>query len=156
MTMASTIAPARRERTRTEAAGARARARDLASIATRRIPSRLLAEHWGVSPARARHLRAEGNALSSVLDVLADPRIPDAEASRVVGVVLQAYEERFLFRPTEDLRARLQQLRNEDEHRLEAEQNRATCCNSPDRVEAYIAHASGLLEMATLVGMLEP
>lgn len=155
VSMAATIAPVRDPRTRTQAAGARARARDRAAAATRRIPSRLLAEHWGVSSARARHLRSEGNAVSSVFDLIADPRIPDDEASRIVGALLQSYEERFLFRPTEDLRARLAQLRNEDEHRLEAAQNRATVCNSPDRIECYVAHASALLEMATIDGMLE-
>lgn len=123
--------------------------------ATRRTPSRVLAAHWGVSASRARHLRTDDpkGALTTVLAMVADPEV---DAGPIVAAVLSGFEERFLFSPTTDLRARLARLRDRDEHLLEAAQNRATVVRSPKRAEDYLAHATALIEMAVLVEILEP
>lgn len=125
-----------------------------ASWATRRTPSRVLADHFGVSPSGARHMRSGrlGSPLQVVLGMIADPGV---DAAPIVSAVLAAYEERFLAgAPAREALARLLHLREVEEHRAEAEQNRATVILCPQRTEAYLYHAGVLTEMSVLEEVL--
>lgn len=151
--MAATIAQTPADVTRSTAIGARGRAQARSSWATRAVPSRVLAGHYGVSASRARHLRSDDatGPLTVTLALIADPNV---DAGPIVAAVLAAYEERHLYAPTDVLRARLAHLRDDDEHRLEAAQNRATVVHAPNRADAYRDHAAALIEMATIEELL--
>ena len=68
---------------------------------------------------------------------------------------MASFEERFIDAPRAELHARLKYLREVEEHRLEAEQNRAMVVQCPERAGAYLAHASALIELAVLVELLD-
>lgn len=131
----------------------RARAHARASYAASRTPARILAHHFGVSESRVRHQRSDdaSGPLTLLLGMIADPAV---EGGPLVAAVLSAYEERFLFASTDDLRARLAHLKNDKEHGLEARQNRALQLNSADRCSALRDHAAALLEIATIEEVL--
>lgn len=150
--MRAIVAATAAEVPRTRALGARGRALNRARQATQNTPSRVLAKHYGVSASRARHMRsgADGNDLATVLQMIADPQI---EAAPMVVAVLEAWEERLLYTPTAELRARLKQLREVVEHRAQAEQDRAVLVKS-GAAEACRQHASILIEMACHEEML--
>lgn len=124
----------------------RARARSRARWATASTPSRVLARHYGVSASRARHLRSgiEGSAFATVLGMIADPEV---DAGPMIVALLESWEERFLYQPTADLRARLKRLREDIEHRAECEQNTALLTRR-GAADACRHHASILLELA--------
>lgn len=129
------------------------RAHRRSSWAERRTPSKVLAEHYGVSESRARHFRTDDQAgpLTTLLAMIADPNV---DGSALMVAVLAAFEERFLYAPTPELRERLRFLREVEEHRLEAEQNRAQMIRDGKRTEACLNHAGVLIEIAVLEEML--
>lgn len=135
-------------------AGRIGRAHHRASWAMRPTPARILARHFGISESRVRHQRTDdpSGALTQVLATIADPE--NKEAHRTVAAVLAAYEERFLGGPRNECLSRLLHLREVEEHKAEAEQNRATVVLDPHRTEAYLYHAGILTEMATLEELL--
>lgn len=142
--------------------GAAVRRRDRAHAregwATSGIRSGLLAKHYGCSPARARSIRTRDprGPFTTVCAMLADPSISDEDAGKMLAGLLCSYEERFLCRPTEELRARLKRLREEDEHRLQAEQDRALMVRCPETlVTACLQHAGALIEIAVHKDLLE-
>lgn len=153
MTRTMTVAPARRPHEPGAAVRRTDRAQLRASSAISRTPSKTLAAHFGVSESRARHFRTDdpSGPVTKVLGLIADPSV---DAGPIVAAVLSSFEERFLFAPTADLRARLAYLRETEEHRLEAEQNRAMVVNDPNRADAYRAHAAALIELATIEELL--
>lgn len=128
------------------------RAHARARRATRGIRSQKLAEHFGVAPATARSMRTRVKGpLSNVLALVSDPTV---DAGPIVAALLLAWEERFVFEPTADLRARLAHLKYEAEHAAEARQNRALQTPTTKDVGDVISHASILLEIALLESLV--
>lgn len=154
--------PFLRKRTRTEGVtvqtvGRIERSQRRASWATRQTASKVLAEHFGVAASSVRHMRSGrlGSPLQVTLAMIADPDVKDEDARAMVAAVLASYEERFLAgAPHRENHARLLHLREVEEHRAEAEQNRATVVLCPRRTEAYLYHSAVLTEMATLEEVL--
>lgn len=149
---AARVAGGAAENARTLRVGARGRAQNRARWATQTTPSRVLAKHYGISASRARHRRAgdRPTELSVVLEMVADPNV---DAGRIVVALLEAWEERFLYQPTAELRARSKRLRENVEHQLQAEQDRAVLVRD-GAAEACRQHASVLLEMACIEEVL--
>lgn len=141
----------------THEAGAAVRRRDRAhrraSWAAARTPSRVLAEHFGVSESRARHYRTDDQAgpVTTLCDMIADPAV---DGAAILAAAIEAFEERFVYAPTEELKARLKHLREVIEHRAQAEQDRAVMVRDRCRAEACRNHAAVLLEMAVLEELL--
>lgn len=154
-TMPATVAP--KAAVVTHAPGVAVRRRDRAhrraSWASRRSPARILAEHLGVSESRARHLRTDDQAgpITLLCDMIADPAV---DGAALLVAAIEAFEERFVYAPTAELRARLKHLREVEEHRAEAEQNRAVMVRDHTRAEACRNHAAILLEMSVLEELL--
>lgn len=129
------------------------RAHRRASWAARRTPAKVLALHLGVSESRARHQRTDdqGGPLTVFCSLIADPNV---DGAALMVAVMAAFEERFVFAPTADLRARLKYLREVAEHVAEAEQNRAVMVRDASRAEACLNHAAVLVEMSVLEELL--
>lgn len=131
----------------------RDRAHVRASRATKRTPARVLAEHYGVSESRARHFRTDDQAgpVTTLCALIADPRV---EAAPLLVAAMASYEERFLYAPTSELRARLKYLREVEEHRCQSEQDRALMVRDGKRTEACFNHAGVLIEIGVLEELL--
>lgn len=149
--MRGTIAPSP-EKSRTDRPMVcAARAHDAARFPLSRTPSPVLAEHFGVSPSRARRLRAEGpeNPVSIFLGLVEDPDVRNAPD--YVASALEALERRYIREAQANpqaLRARLVVLMSE-EHTVEAGQNRAL--QSEQGVDdALLTHASKLIEIVAI------
>lgn len=129
------------------------RAHRRANWAAARTPSKVLARHWGVSDSRARHLRTDDqrSPVTTLCAMLADPTV---DAGGLMIALLAAYEERFVFAPTPELRARLKHLREVEEHRAQAEQDRAVMVRDGSQAEACLNHAAVLVEIAVLEELL--
>lgn len=129
------------------------RAHRRASWAAKRTPAKVLAEHVGVSESRARHQRTDDatGPITTLCTLIADPR---ADGAALLVAAMAAFEERFVFAPTDDLRARLKHLREVEEHRAQAEQDRALMVRDGKRAEACLNHAAVLVEISVLEEML--
>jgi len=128
------------------------RAHGRASWATRRSPSNVLAQHFGVSASRISHQQTDdrSGALTKVCVALADPAV---DGAAMLAACCEAYEERHVFASTDELRARFKHLREVAEHRAEAEQN-AALMTGAEFADECRQHASILLELACLAEIL--
>lgn len=131
----------------------RDRAHARAAVATAETPSKVLAQVFGVSDSRARHLRTDDQSgpVTTFYALLADPRV---DAAPLLVGALVSFEERFVTTPTADLRERLHHLKYEAEHLAEAAQNRALQTPTHQDVDAVVHHAAVLIEIAMLEGLL--
>ena len=126
------------------------RAHKRSSWAAKKTKSGVLAVHYGVSPSHARRLRTErqNGPLTTVCEMAADPNV---DGAAIVAAVTGSYEDRaFDDADSSVLLDRFLQLACEEEHRLEAAQNRAMLLCGEHTPDALMDHASCLIEMATL------
>lgn len=119
-----------------------------------RTPSRVLATVLGISAARVRHKRTEGD--NCVADSCALVLHPAIDGASIVIAHLEALERRYLEEAKASpakLRERLNHLIRQQEHLIEAHQNRALLTGE-GAVEACLDHARVLIEIACLLRVL--
>lgn len=131
-----------------------AHAHSVARWALSRTPSRVLARHWGVSDARARHLRTDDprNPFTFTVAMIADPEV---DGPCMVAACLEALEARYMTEAQESrekMQARLVYLMD---RQLEAENavRRAERTGS-GTTQACLDLAAVLIEVAAVRNQL--